>query len=110
VAITRALLKPLDFFVLRFYLSDEDCPRHPAIWNRLKKGNAMKVAEEFSVKSTAGKTLPLQYVTPQLTYLDFGSVRLPRGFEGYRVKDSARVAQKLDDGGFKIDGEVYYRV
>ncbi|HEX2603083.1 MAG TPA: hypothetical protein VHL60_00305, partial [Oxalicibacterium sp.] len=72
--------------------------------------NAMKVAEEFSVKSTAGKTLPLQYVTPQLTYLDFGSVRLPRGFEGYRVKDSARVAQKLDDGGFKIDGEVYYRV
>jgi hypothetical protein len=78
----------------------------------IKKGNVMKVAEEFNVKNAAGKILPVQYVTPQLTYLDFGSVRMPRGFEGYRVKDTAKVAQKLDDGGFKIDGseDIYYRV
>jgi hypothetical protein len=85
-------------------------PRHSN--QTIKKGNVMKVAEEFQVKNAAGKILPLQYITPQLTYLDFGSVRLPRGFEGYRVKDTAKVAERLSDGRFKIAGsdDVYTRV
>jgi hypothetical protein len=105
----------LDFFADEFYLFAEDGSSFGAIrigLNMSQERNAMKVQEEFQVKNAAGKTLPLQFVTPQLTYLDFGSARLPRGFQGYRVKDSATVAEKLSDGTFRITGsdEVYRRV
>jgi nucleoside recognition membrane protein YjiH len=72
----------------------------------------MKVEEEFNVKNAAGKILFLQYLSPKLTYLDFGSARLPRGFQGYRIRDSSTVVEKLNDGTFRIPGsnEVYQRV
>jgi hypothetical protein len=104
--------QPLDFVRAVSIYRYADClGAAPAIHTIIKKGNVMKVAEEFNVKNAAGKILPLQYITPQLTYLDFGSVRLPRNFEGYRVKDSTKVAEKLSDGSFRIAGsdEVYTR-
>jgi hypothetical protein len=72
----------------------------------------MKVTEEFNVKSSAGKTIPLEYLTPKLTYLDYGFTHLPRGFEGYRVKNSSTIVQKQADGTFKLpdSNEVYTRV
>jgi hypothetical protein len=72
----------------------------------------MKVKEEFEVKNSAGKVISLDYLTPQLTYLDYGFKPLPRGFEGYCVKNSAIVVEKQGDGTFKIPStnEIYSRV
>jgi hypothetical protein len=71
----------------------------------------MKVTEEFTVKNASGKTVPLEFLTPKLTYLDYGFTHLPRGFQGYRVKNSATVVEKQADGTFKFpDNEIYTRV
>jgi len=74
----------------------------------------MKVEEEFSVKNSAGKVLPIEYLSPKLTYLDFGASHLPRGFEGYRVKDTTTIVEKLNDGSFKVPGtgsnDIYQRI
>lgn len=72
----------------------------------------MKVKEEFEVKNSAGKVISLDYLTPPLTYLDYGFAPLPRGFEGYCVKNSNIVVEKQADGTFKNSktNEVYSRV
>ena len=71
----------------------------------------MKVKEEFNLKDSKGKEIPVEYVTPQLTYLDFGYKHMPRGFEGYHIKNSDIAVEKQSDGSSKISGskDVYQR-
>lgn len=62
----------------------------------------MTVTEEINVKNATGQTLILQHVGKGISYLDFGMTRLPRDFEGYRVKYTDHIAQKQTDGTFQI--------
>lgn len=71
----------------------------------------MKVSEEFSVKSAAGKSITLQHITTGRTYLDFGYTTLPGDFVGYRIKDTNYTAEKQSDDAFKSseDHQIYKR-
>lgn len=62
----------------------------------------MKITEEFKVKNATGKLATLQHLIPGLTYLDYGFTKLPRSFNGFRVKDTDKTAEKLTDGSFKL--------
>jgi hypothetical protein len=62
----------------------------------------MKITEEFKVSNASGKMAILQHLVPGLTYLDFGFTKLPRSFNGFRVKDTDRTAEKQSDGSFKL--------
>ncbi|GGI54467.1 hypothetical protein [Oxalicibacterium solurbis] len=71
----------------------------------------MKEIAEFRVKSPSGKEIILEQDGKGVTYLDYGSTKLPRDFTGYRIKDTDRIAEDLGGGKFKLkgDGEVYSR-
>lgn len=72
----------------------------------------MKEIEEFRVKSPSGKELILEQDGKGRSYLDFGYVKLPHDFTGYRIKDTDRVAEDMGGGKFKLKGsdEVYNRI
>lgn len=72
----------------------------------------MKSIEEFKVKSPSGNIVILQNIGKGMTYLDFGSTKLPHDYIGYRVKYADETAQQQKDGSFKIEGlkESYNRI
>lgn len=72
----------------------------------------MQIAEEFKVKSAAGKSLIMLNITKGISYLDFGMAHLPREFQGYMVKHTDQVAEAQSDGSFKLKdtNEVFTRV
>lgn len=71
----------------------------------------MKITETLNVKNAAGKSVTLQHLVPGITYLDYGFTKLPRNFNGYRVKDTNRTAIKQADGSFILnDSNDVYQV
>lgn len=65
----------------------------------------MIVTEEFNVRNAAGKVIPLEFITPkQVTYLDYGylSQKLPKTFNGYRLKNTDIIVEKQSDDTFVI--------
>jgi hypothetical protein len=72
----------------------------------------MKKIAEFRVKNDAGKELVIEQDDKGRTYLDFGSVKLPHDFVGYRIKDTDRIMEDLGNGKFKLKGgnETYSRI
>lgn len=72
----------------------------------------MRMTEEFNVKNAAGKISVLQNLAAGTSYLDYGMTKLPRTFQGYRVKDTDLTAEKLKDGTFKLSdsGDIFSRV
>lgn len=72
----------------------------------------MKEIAEFKVKNDAGKELVLEQDGKGVTYLDYGSTKLPRDFIGYRIKDTDRVMEDLGNGKFKLKGsnDTYSRI
>lgn len=74
-------------------------------------GGLMKMTEEFNIKNASGKIIILQNLGTGTSYLDYGMTKLPRNFQGYRVKNTDRTAEKLKDGTFKLsdNNDVYSR-
>ena len=109
--ISLALYKWYNHHAIRFRSSDGFRVGTEIFLELLFLRGRMKITEEFNVKNASGKVVTLQNLAAGMSYLDYGMTKLPRNFQGYRVKDTDRTAEKQSDETFKLldSDDVYSR-